>query len=594
MAVLATVGAGGSLWGFQPSSSSAGAVAAGQEQLAGQARGATKAPAPAAGSSGTVSGVRALWVVRENAKQGTSDWRLSDPGKSGDIEGFADRVSAQRGDTVALYVSMNHPGPFHVEAYRMGYYGGQGGRLIWKSAGYDGQRQASARVTYGINMVEAPWDPSLRVTVGADWPEGDYLFKLVSAAGPEHWVPLTVRNDSSTAAFVIQNGVTTWQAYNLWGGYDLYEGRTGGGSSFENRARTVSFDRPYEFGAGAADFPGNEFPFVSLAESLGLDVTYWTDVDLHEQPQLLQRHHALISLGHDEYWSTSMRRGAEMARDSGVNIAFLGANAVFRHIRFADSGIGPDRQEVDYKSAAEDPFRGRNNAEVTVDWREPPLSKHENTLIGEEYECNPVKADMVVVAASTWVFAGTGLSGGDHLHNVIGPEYDRFFPGLPGPKDVQVLAHSPVRCRDLSSWSDMTYYTAQSGAGVFATGTNWWVSKLSPPCLDGSCPHDEAVVRITENVLDLFGRGPAGLVHPSVPTPGLSWHTTQTGSRSSSRNEESSVTTSPTATRRRSATTATTRSGTSATTSGSSPATGPTPTGAASPPPTASGGVAIP
>jgi hypothetical protein len=56
-------------------------------------------------------------------------------------------------------------------------------------------------------------------------------------------------------------------------------------------------------GIGAADFVGNELPVIYQAEQLGLDVTYWTDVDLHAQPQLLDNHRALVSLGHDEYWS---------------------------------------------------------------------------------------------------------------------------------------------------------------------------------------------------------------------------------------------------------------------------------------------------
>jgi hypothetical protein len=41
------------------------------------------------------------------------------------IAGFADRVSAQSGDAVRLYVSTGAVS-FHVEAYRMGYYGGDG------------------------------------------------------------------------------------------------------------------------------------------------------------------------------------------------------------------------------------------------------------------------------------------------------------------------------------------------------------------------------------------------------------------------------------------------------------------------------------
>ena len=205
------------------------------------------------------------------------------------------------------------------------------------------------------------------------WPPGDYLFKLV-ADGGQRYMPLTVRDDASRAALVIQNDVTTWQAYNLWGGYDLYKGPEG---SAATRSRVVSYDRPYDpAGEGAGDFLGNEYPLVRLVEALGLDVTYWTDLDLHEHPERLLAHRALVSLGHDEYWSTRMRRGAEAARDHGVNLAFLGANAVFRHIRLQPSPLGPDREEVNYKpwSARDDPAWRTDPAQVTTDWREPPCA----------------------------------------------------------------------------------------------------------------------------------------------------------------------------------------------------------------------------
>src|SRR5205823_7383335 len=135
-------------------------------------------------------------------------------------------------------------------------------------------------------------------------------------------------------------------------------------------------------------------PLISLVESLGLDVTYWTDVDLHERAALLPRHRALLTLGHDEYWSREMRTAAEQARDQGVNIAFFGANAVFRKIRLEPSHLGTDRHQVDYKRAREDPLYGTDNKEVTSDWRAAPVGEPESTLIGNLYECNPVKADL--------------------------------------------------------------------------------------------------------------------------------------------------------------------------------------------------------
>ena len=124
---------------------------------------------------------------------------------------------------------------------------------------------------------------------------------------------------------------------------------------------------------------------------------------------------------------------------------------------------------------------------------------------------------MVVADPTAWVFEGTAVEQGDHLPDIVGPEYDRYDPSVPGPDNVQILAHSPLRCGGRSSYSDMTYYTHTSGGGVFATGTNWWISHLVAPCAGGDCPHDARAVRITENVLRAFGTGPSGREHPSVP-----------------------------------------------------------------------------
>ncbi len=115
----------------------------------------------------TQNGVTAGWVKAENEKPGNRGWNLTNTTNQapGAIEGYADHVSAVQGDTVTLFVSTVAP-TFHVEAYRMGWYGGDGGRLIWQSAELPGTKQAAPTVTPGVNMVEAHWTPSL--TVAAD------------------------------------------------------------------------------------------------------------------------------------------------------------------------------------------------------------------------------------------------------------------------------------------------------------------------------------------------------------------------------------------------------------------------------------------
>ncbi len=547
--------------------------------------------APTTANTAPHESLRADWVVAENAKPGTSDWRIAKAPKPGEIEGYADGVSAQQGDTVRLFVSTTAP-TYDVEAFRMGYYQGLWGRRVWNITGMPGVRQARPTVTSGVNLIEARWQPSLPVRIDTSWPPGDYLFKLTASTGGQQWIPLTVREDTSRAAFMVMNAVTNWQAYNTWGGCSLYmcpgwnsggsnsnsnnngrssrgnsmigdatvgstttsgiggatgsststgstgsgattstSGRSGSGSRTRGgstgsgsgssstssptggRAEEVSFDRPYAYGSGAADFTGNELPLVALMETYGFDVTYTTSVDLDRHPELVLQHAALLSLGHDEYWSKAMFDGAQAARDHGVNIAFFGANAIYRQIRLVSSPLGPQRRQINYRSTA-DPIRRTDPALTTVSWRESPVNRPEQTLIGQQYECNPVRADLVVADPSSWVYAGTGLRKGDHVPITVGTEYDRYDPNVPGPANVEVLAHSPVRCQGRSSYADVTYYTAPGAGGVFASGTNWWISKLNPA--GPGNPHEPAIITMTINVLRVFGTGPAGLSHPSV------------------------------------------------------------------------------
>lgn len=409
----------------------------------------------------------------------------------------------------------------------MGFYQGYGARLAWRSKLVKGMRQPAFTFTPGINMVQCHWSPSIEISIDQTWPPGTYLLKLVSSLGQQQFVSLTVRDDTSKAVFMIQNSVNTWQAYNRWGGYSLYLGKNASGASFANRSRVVSFDRPYplDWANGAADFLGLEYPLIFLAEKLGLDVSYWTDVDLDQRGSELNNHKTLMSLGHDEYWSLPMRASASQARDKGVNLVFFAANACYRRIRYQSSPLGPRRQIICYKIPTEDPLYGKNNAAVTANWPDPPAARPESSLIGQSYGGYGVSAPMQIVHASSWLFANTGLKDGNKLAGVIGPEFDHFVPGSLGPQNIEILAHSPVASHSVPTFSDLTYYSASSGAGVLTTGTNRWIFTLSdnkghfnqgvvPPAVPGVT---QPLIEATKNIFSFFGKGPAGQFHPSKP-----------------------------------------------------------------------------
>ena len=269
----------------------------------------TTTTAPTTTTISPVQDVYARWVQEENARPGTSDWNIPVLGDQHAIEGYFDTVSATHGDEVRLYVSTT-AATYHVEAYRMGWYQGLGGRLIWSSAELPGREQNAPDVDSKTNMVDTQWADPLPIGINTDFVPGCYLFKLVSSDGTGRFVPLTIRDDANRSAYLVMNAVTTWQAYNQWGGYSLYWGATSQGQSFANRARVVSFDRPYEVN-GAPQFLAVELPLIHLVERLGLDLSYTTNVDVHRTPDAVLAHKALVSLGHDEYYSRNMRTGLE-------------------------------------------------------------------------------------------------------------------------------------------------------------------------------------------------------------------------------------------------------------------------------------------
>ncbi|MDA8116843.1 MAG: hypothetical protein M0000_05525 [Actinomycetota bacterium] len=454
-------------------------------------------------------------IQQQNSLPGTSAWRIGSNANPNVISGFAGSTYALVGQTIPLYITTTAP-TFTVTAFRMGWYQGLLGRLIWTSPSIKGQIQPHCPVLAPSNTVECSnWKPVMELHVTSAFVPGDYLLKLVASNGDAQYIPLTVIDPTSNAAVVVLNAVTDWQAYNAWGGYSLYHGPA---SNWPDRATKVSFDRPYGYGAGAGDFLGNELPVVELVEKLGLNVTYVTSVFLEQHPSLTLNHHVLVSLGHDEYYSVTMRQALRNSVNHGGSLMFLGANAIFRRIRLAASPLGSDRIEINYRNPYQDPLFGKDNARVTANWPAYPDARPESSLIGIQYQCYPVNYPMVITDPQSWILQGSGLGFGSEIPHLIGSEFDGFAPGGPHPANLQILANSPVLCRNQPYFSDMTYYSLPSGGGVFATGTANWVATLAPSCVPsvGECP-DPATLAITTNVLEAFGAGGVGRSHPSVP-----------------------------------------------------------------------------
>jgi hypothetical protein len=468
-------------------------------------------------------------IVVENARAGTADWLLDRPATAREIEGYASATSVARGDAIALYVNTRAPA-FTLEVFRIGWYQGLGARRVVGPLSIEGRVQPEPVMEAETGLVDCAWTDPFELITTDDWTSGVHLARLTASdSGAQSYILFVVRDDDRAADLLFQLSVTTYQAYNHWGGKSLYHW----GSSEHQRATKISFNRPYAanaqnpaaaFGMGAGEFLTNLQPhprhygpsnagwdcnMVRWLEREGHDVSYCTNLDTHARPDLLLRHKAFLSIGHDEYWTAPMRDHVQAARDAGVHLGFFSANSAYWQIRLEPSAASgsADRILVCHKKAKRDPLFDSDRKRVTDKWRSAEVDRPEEQLIGVMYAGDPVDGDIVVSDASHWVFDGTWLDNGARLRGLLGYEVDAVQGR--GPAGVQVLATSPWTAMNDASQNGlahMTLYKAGSGALVFATGSiqwAWGLDDFNVPALRSS-RRSSAAQQITRNVLARF------------------------------------------------------------------------------------------
>ena len=443
--------------------------------------------------------------VEPEPMTGSDKWRLTRPAMARQIEGYATRISGTPGTKVGLKVSTNAQS-FRAQAWRMGAYDGGTGLLVWKSRRLPGERQPEATFApYETRTIVARWRRSVTVdTTG--WRPGFYLFKLRARSGWQAHVPYVVSSPSAAGTLAMVAPFTTYQAYNLWGGYSLYHAPDG-----DRRSWAVSFDRPWWGVGGVNDFRKAAVPVVVRAERLGVPLSYFANVDLDARPDALEGARGYLSLGHDEYWTPAMRKRVAAAREAGTNLAFLGANTMYWRIRLER------RLMVGYRDDAFlDPLRDERPRHATARFRDQPAADPENDLIGMLYECYPVDTNYRVVSPRWWGFRGTGAKYGDEIAGLVGPESDRVYPDSATPRPLQILSHSTFSCRGITTSTQSVYYTTPEGAAVFSAGTLRWGCALIDQCDRPLGRRTSRFVRVvTSNLLRVFARGPAGVRRPA-------------------------------------------------------------------------------
>jgi len=353
----------------------------------------------------------------------------------------------------------------------------------------------------------------------------------------QSYMTFVVRDDSSTAPVVYSLDVTTWQAYNFWGGsgnagvgYDLYA-RFNDATFNSNgpRAYTVSFDRPYlDEGEtdGAGEFFNWDFPMIRWMESKGYNMTYVTSTDLEANTSILTGHKVFVNTGHDEYYSDNMRAAVTNGIANGTNMALFSANDFYYRFTWASDGAGNAlrRQHCDKNALA---------GSTTYEWSNLPTPQPPNQIGGVLTAGVANDRPFLVSNANSWIYAGTNLktytgngtsgvvlsgTGQNALTGIIGYEFDARASTTPAlsayaqyePAGVQTVGHSYAPAADgnaTNTWSDAAMYTTPSGATVFAAGTIQWSWTVDDGYNTGFCNcspgyANAAGQKVTQNILD--------------------------------------------------------------------------------------------
>ncbi len=413
------------------------------------------------------------------------------------VTGYCWPQSIAPGGAIGLHLSSAGGRPVRVEVARVG-----ADRDVVLVA--DGVDAGDHPTPLGAAQDGCGWPVAFEIRPEPSWRSGYYEVVLDidvdgRARRSHAFFVLRPATGAPTAPMLLPLATNTWHAYNDFGGRNLYSGGTS--VSLQRPMRAGFLHKPPGVGrrvtvlhppdlrmashvgyltlnhlspwAGSAGWPDWEQPFIAWAERRGYAVDVCTNADLEEHPGLLApgAYPLVLSVGHDEYWSSAMRDTVEAHIAAGGNAAFLSGNTSFWQVRHEDpTPEGPMGSMVGYKGFFKsDPVYGTDRiGELTSMWSDHEIGRPENQMTGVSFARGGYHRIGKVVSrgaggytvhrADHWLFDGTGIGYGDLLGaetTVVGYECDGCAfttrDGLPyptgedgTPESFEILGSAPA------------------------------------------------------------------------------------------------------------------------------------------------------
>src|SRR5262249_31368941 len=131
-------------------------------------------------------------VALENRRAGSMTWLLSNHKdirpytengwrREKGIEGYCSHARIRAGETLKVFVSTEPASDFQIDFYRMGHYGGMGGRLMISKGPSKGEPQPTPK-DGPKSLIECQWRPSMSFDIPKAWVSGVYLGKMTALA----------------------------------------------------------------------------------------------------------------------------------------------------------------------------------------------------------------------------------------------------------------------------------------------------------------------------------------------------------------------------------------------------------------------------
>ena len=469
----------------------------------------------------------------ENAKQGApkAQWDIVGKGDLS-IQGFATTISVNKGQTISFKIKTD-ANNYKVEIYRLGYYNGNGARLIGQGTVTAALPQKQPLDGYEVSTGKTDcsnWGESAIFNVPSSATSGLHIAKLtrLDNGGSSH-IFFVVRNDSGNSNLLFKTSDATWQAYNNYGGNSLYENNSGTAIPGFTHATKVSYNRPFYIRTGQGNesdcfSPFNaEYPMIRWLERNGYDVSYTTDADMNRDPAPITPsiHKVLMSVGHDEYWAQATRTKFENARNAGVHLAFFSGNEMYWRTRWEDNS----RTIVCYKEGKVGEYACGSKCdplpnEWTGLWRE-------GCGLGLANACQPENA---LSGQMSWIQVYGSITVPDtykdlrfwrntSVANLLSGQTATFSNGTLGYEwdYEQAFSSYPAGRITMSSTTlggqthKLSLYRHSSGALVFGAGSIQWSWGLDGVHDRGGSVEDARMQQATINLFADMGVQPASL-----------------------------------------------------------------------------------